>query len=106
MGKDHALTSEEVLKGGENQDRVSSEKGNDDSACVIWQGWENKWNIHVFNGKTFAEYGGSPGRIQQKTTNISNFGTRKGMTLPFQPLSLTFHNVCYYVDMPPVSSKY
>ncbi|KAH9560799.1 hypothetical protein CY35_06G126700 [Sphagnum magellanicum] len=25
---------------------------------------------------------------------------QKGMILPFEPLSLTFHNVCYYVDMP------
>eukprot|EP00897_Mesotaenium_endlicherianum_P002106 jgi/Mesen1/1923/ME000145S01008 len=25
----------------------------------------------------------------------------KGMILPFQPLALTFHNVNYYVDMPP-----
>ena len=59
----------------------------------------------MLNGGTIAEYGGIQGRIQQKTANISNFSTRKGMTLPFEPLSLTFHNVCYYVDMPPVSQK-
>ena len=29
---------------------------------------------------------------------------RKGMILPFQPLSLAFHNVNYYVDMPTVCS--
>jgi hypothetical protein len=28
---------------------------------------------------------------------------QKGMILPFEPLALTFHNVCYYVDMPSVS---
>ena len=28
---------------------------------------------------------------------------RKGMVLPFQPLSLTFDRVSYYVDMPAVS---
>ncbi|KAK3206522.1 hypothetical protein Dsin_020568 [Dipteronia sinensis] len=27
-------------------------------------------------------------------------GKKKGMTLPFQPLAMTFHNVNYYVDMP------
>lgn len=27
---------------------------------------------------------------------------QKGMILPFQPLTMTFHNVNYYVDMPPV----
>ncbi|KAL2898725.1 ABC transporter G family member 31 [Bienertia sinuspersici] len=30
----------------------------------------------------------------------SNSGKKKGMILPFQPLSMTFHNVNYFVDMP------
>lgn len=29
---------------------------------------------------------------------------KKGMVLPFQPLSLSFERVNYYVDMPAVSS--
>ncbi|XP_021716119.1 ABC transporter G family member 31-like [Chenopodium quinoa] len=29
-----------------------------------------------------------------------NNGSNKGMILPFQPLSMTFHNVNYFVDMP------
>uniref|UniRef100_A0A803KRW0 ABC transporter domain-containing protein n=1 Tax=Chenopodium quinoa TaxID=63459 RepID=A0A803KRW0_CHEQI len=29
-----------------------------------------------------------------------NNGSKKGMILPFQPLSMTFHNVNYFVDMP------
>lgn len=29
---------------------------------------------------------------------------RRGMVLPFQPLSLAFNHVNYYVDMPAVSS--
>ena len=28
---------------------------------------------------------------------------KKGMVLPFQPLSLAFNHVSYYVDMPAVS---
>lgn len=31
---------------------------------------------------------------------------QKGMIIPFKPLSLTFRNVNYYVDMPPVSAKH
>lgn len=27
---------------------------------------------------------------------------QKGMILPFQPLTLSFNNICYYVDMPHV----
>lgn len=30
--------------------------------------------------------------------------TNRGMVLPFQPLSLAFKNVNYYVDMPAVST--
>ena len=29
--------------------------------------------------------------------------TRRGMVLPFEPLSLAFNHVNYYVDMPAVS---
>jgi len=29
--------------------------------------------------------------------------TRRGMVLPFQPLSLAFNHINYYVDMPAVS---
>lgn len=29
---------------------------------------------------------------------------KKGMVLPFRPLSLAFQNVNYYIDMPPVNS--
>ncbi|KAJ4977881.1 hypothetical protein NE237_008661 [Protea cynaroides] len=34
------------------------------------------------------------------TTSTENRATKKGMILPFQPLSMTFHNVDYFVDMP------
>ncbi|XP_054800906.1 ABC transporter G family member 39-like [Prosopis cineraria] len=32
--------------------------------------------------------------------NISDPGTKRGMILPFQPLSIAFNHVNYYVDMP------
>lgn len=31
---------------------------------------------------------------------------KKGMILPFQPLTMTFHNVNYFVDTPKVSFKF
>ncbi|KAK1394296.1 hypothetical protein POM88_013352 [Heracleum sosnowskyi] len=34
-----------------------------------------------------------------QTTN-SNTAKKKGMILPFQPLTMTFHDIDYYVDMP------
>ncbi|KAL8516358.1 hypothetical protein ACS0TY_014856 [Phlomoides rotata] len=38
------------------------------------------------------------GRVENRTVN-SGF-KKKGMILPFQPLTITFHNVNYFVDMP------
>ena len=32
-----------------------------------------------------------------------NAAAQKGMILPFQPLSMAFENINYYVDMPTVS---
>jgi len=31
---------------------------------------------------------------------------KKGMVLPFQPLSIAFNHINYFVDMPPVSSAF
>lgn len=36
-------------------------------------------------------------------TGASNNEARRGMVLPFEPLSLAFNHVSYYVDMPAVS---
>lgn len=31
--------------------------------------------------------------------------SKRGMILPFEPHSITFENIRYFVDMPPVSSS-
>ncbi|MBA0800671.1 hypothetical protein Gohar_011091 [Gossypium harknessii] len=51
--------------------------------------------------KTKNPYSGGriPEGIHMKARNSSN-NPRKGMVLPFQPLSLAFNHVNYYVDMP------
>lgn len=36
-------------------------------------------------------------------TSTGHAPTKRGMVLPFQPLSLAFNHVNYYVDMPAVS---
>lgn len=38
----------------------------------------------------------------EKNVSFSGDEGRKGMILPFQPLTMTFHNVNYFVDMPKV----
>lgn len=42
------------------------------------------------------------GQDKESTTNATSIKIEKktGMILPFQPLTMTFHNVNYYVDMP------
>ena len=37
---------------------------------------------------------------------LKGSGSSKGMILPFQPMALTFHNICYYVPMPAVRAPY
>ena len=37
---------------------------------------------------------------QRNTVKVEN--KKRGMILPFTPLTMTFHNVNYYVDMPKV----
>jgi hypothetical protein len=36
---------------------------------------------------------------------IKGSASGKGMILPFQPMALTFHNVCYFVPYPPVRAQ-
>lgn len=47
--------------------------------------------------------------LQSNTDSIvgvTNRAPRKGMVLPFQPLSLAFNHVNYYVHMPAVSCSF
>ncbi|KAI4322384.1 hypothetical protein L6164_022086 [Bauhinia variegata] len=41
-----------------------------------------------------------PVRNNNSTDGVTNPQTKRGMVLPFQPLSLAFNHVNYYVDMP------
>ena len=41
--------------------------------------------------------------IDMAVRNTGDTQARRGMVLPFQPLSLAFNHVNYYVDMPAVS---
>lgn len=40
--------------------------------------------------------------IENKAAEDEDKVVRRGMILPFQPLSISFDDVCYYVDMPAV----
>ncbi len=42
-------------------------------------------------------------RSSSEVVGASDSAPKKGMVLPFQPLSLSFNHVNYYVDMPAVS---
>ena len=44
--------------------------------------------------------GGKGSELHQ--TSAREGSKKKGMILPFQPLTMTFHNVNYFVDMPKV----
>lgn len=40
---------------------------------------------------------------RNSSTGINGVAPKKGMVLPFTPLAMSFDDVNYYVDMPPVS---
>lgn len=42
-------------------------------------------------------------RNRASNASATSGQNRRGMVLPFQPLSLTFNHINYYVDMPAVS---
>ena len=51
-----------------------------------------------------GERGGPAGASGQPgTTGMAQPGTRHGMVLPFQPVTLTFRDIHYLVDLPAVS---
>lgn len=43
---------------------------------------------------------------EMNSNTENNEINRKGMVLPFEPLSLAFDHMNYYVDMPAVSHMY
>ncbi|CAL5426860.1 unnamed protein product [Camellia sinensis] len=47
-----------------------------------------------------ATDGGSNQDSESRPVTVKDGAKQKGMILPFQPLTMTFHNVNYFVDMP------
>jgi hypothetical protein len=59
-------------------------------------GWWIAWSVNKNLGKV------GPSSIISGGIDAEN-GPKRGMVLPFHPLSMSFKSVSYYVDMPPVS---
>ncbi|KAH9700610.1 ABC transporter G family member 31 [Citrus sinensis] len=47
-----------------------------------------------------AKKGVASQECELKTTSAREDGKKKGMIMPFHPLTMTFHNISYYVDTP------
>ncbi|KAH7438824.1 hypothetical protein KP509_04G032700 [Ceratopteris richardii] len=77
----HALSSRENLVSNENRERDNAKAAN--KMVEI-----NMQSMEI-----------------SSSTSSKRKDRREGISLPFQPLSLTFQNVCYYVDMPPEMRK-
>ena len=45
-------------------------------------------------------------RTSSEIVGASHSAPKRGMVLPYQPLSLAFNHVNYYVDMPAVSNLF
>ncbi|XVF26439.1 hypothetical protein REPUB_Repub14bG0016500 [Reevesia pubescens] len=71
-----------------------------DSKTIVVDQDENKNNIESSSRQNTEEGIDMPARNSLDIANIVDRSTRRGMILPFQPLSLAFNHVNYYVDMP------
>ncbi|GLT76272.1 hypothetical protein SLA2020_479420 [Shorea laevis] len=68
-----------------------------DSKGVVVNDDDNKNKKSSSNGKEGIEL---PVRSSSETVDATDHVPKRGMILPFQPLSLAFNHVNYYVDMP------
>ncbi|KAJ8624457.1 hypothetical protein MRB53_032987 [Persea americana] len=56
--------------------------------------------IPIGKAQTVALDSAQENTVDEPAGGSQTHSSKKGMILPFQPLSMTFHNVNYYVDMP------
>ncbi|XP_059462263.1 pleiotropic drug resistance protein 2-like isoform X2 [Corylus avellana] len=71
-----------------------------DSKAVILDEENDKENEKSSSGKHRTEGIDMAVRSSSEIVGASNNAPRRGMVLPFQPLSLAFNHMNYYVDMP------
>lgn len=73
--------------------------------------WESNYDLYSLNAqiRTFCDPTTGVDMELQSSSQIagssSNKEPKKGMVLPFQPLSMAFNHINYYVDMPAVSHQ-
>ncbi|XVE91141.1 hypothetical protein DITRI_Ditri20bG0130700 [Diplodiscus trichospermus] len=71
-----------------------------DSKAVVVDQDESKNNKESSSGQNTEQGIDLPVRSSSDIANVPDQATRRGMVLPFQPLSLAFNHVNYFVDMP------
>ncbi|KAK6263847.1 hypothetical protein SCA6_019281 [Theobroma cacao] len=71
-----------------------------DSKAIVVDKDETKKNEESFSGQHTEEGTATSVRNSSNVSHVVDRATRKGMVLPFLPLSLAFNHVNYYVDMP------
>lgn len=65
---------------------------------------DHKVDLELGHDMGMGERGGPAGTSGRPgTSGMMQPGTRHGMVLPFQPVTLTFRNIHYSVDLPAVS---
>ncbi|XVF86257.1 hypothetical protein PTKIN_Ptkin18bG0026200 [Pterospermum kingtungense] len=71
-----------------------------DSKAIVVDQNEDKKNKALSSGQNLEDGMDLPVKNSSDIASVVNRATRRGMVLPFQPLSLAFNHVNYYVDMP------
>ncbi|KAL0390627.1 UNVERIFIED_CONTAM: Pleiotropic drug resistance protein 2 [Sesamum calycinum] len=72
----------------------------DNKAIIPDEKEESKRKRHLTNGEGVQMAVRNSHASANSTDGAASSETRRGMVLPFQPLSLAFNHVNYYVDMP------
>jgi hypothetical protein len=88
--------------------RMSGNKDGEDSPIARASGLSAKGRLSedgngVGSPGARASTISSGGRNSLEIEDAHGVAPKRGMILPFQPLAISFDDVCYYVDMPAVS---
>ncbi|KAL6563264.1 transcription factor [Orobanche hederae] len=105
LGKPQAIISEDQAREMENEEeddtpRLRTTKSKQDSfrRSLSTDDGNNTMEMAI---QHMSSLSGVYGASRNENSSVRGVAPKRGMVLPFTPLSMSFHNVNYYVDMPP-----
>ncbi|KAH9321629.1 hypothetical protein KI387_016268, partial [Taxus chinensis] len=100
LGKSQAVQSEEVIEKTHANRTGESSHGNKPTSVELTSDKHSRghaWRSERIDSPNSEFHSVNDGELSDLRASIPH---KKGMVLPFQPLSIAFKNINYYVDMP------